>query len=77
MDESATIQIRRDSPKDIKIRGLEILLDDKRVANLKYGQSVSLKVCPGSHVLKVTNSLYSKSEAFSLEAGETAHFSSR
>ncbi|HEY3781759.1 MAG TPA: hypothetical protein VGL56_11785 [Fimbriimonadaceae bacterium] len=70
----ATVEIRRDWDKDIKIRGLDVLLDGVSVGNLKYGSVLSLAIEPGTHELKVTNSLYSKSEEFTAEEGETVIF---
>ena len=71
---AGTLEIRRDSDRDIKIRGLEVLLDGQPIGNLPYGESILVPVEPGAHKLKVTNSLYSKSEEFTVEEGQTIAF---
>jgi len=69
--------ISRDSPKDIKIRGLFVLLDGKEVANVAYGKTFEMSLKPGPHTLKVTNNLYSKVVELDLKEGETATFAAR
>jgi hypothetical protein len=70
----AKLSIRRDSPKDIKIRGLFILVDGREVANLTYGQSFEMVISPGEHTLKATNNLYSRSTTFIAEPDRTYAF---
>lgn len=70
----ATLIVRRTSPRDIKIRGLELLLDGRHADNLAYGDEVQIDVSPGSHEVKVTNSLYTKSASFTAEPNEIITF---
>ena len=71
--DSANIHISRDAERDIKMRGLEVLLDDEFVENLKFGMEVTRTVVPGDHVVKITNKLYSAKLAISTKPGETIH----
>ena len=71
---SAKISVSRTSPKDIKIRGLEVLLDNKTIKDLQFGETFEHEVTPGKHTLKVNNTLYNKSVDFDVQAGQTAKF---
>lgn len=53
----------------MKIRRLQVLLDGEHWADIEFGQTISRVVDPGPHVLKVTNSVYSKQIEFT--AGPT------
>jgi len=71
---SATITITRRSPKDVKQRHIFISLDGETIAELAYGQAVSRKVEPGTHVLRAHNTLVWKTRQCDLAPGEHAHF---
>jgi len=60
----ATVIVRRSSINDIKIRGIEVLIDGVLVANLQYGQTIETNVEPGTHTITVTNRLNTKSLEF-------------
>lgn len=66
--------MNRNSPRDIKVRGLEVYFDGKFVANLQFGRAVRLSVAPGEHELKVTNTLYTQKRTLRLEAGQELSF---
>src|SRR5438270_2888023 len=51
----AQITIRRDTPEDIQLRQVIVKLDGAQVAELLYGDSVTIPVSPGSHKLRVDN----------------------
>ena len=51
----AKITIRRTSPDDIQLRQIIVKLDGRRVAELIYGQTVTIPVTPGRHRLRVDN----------------------
>jgi hypothetical protein len=70
----ARLVIARDSPKDIKIRGLFVFVDGKEVANIAYGDKFEMSLAPGQHTLKVTNKLYAKNEDLDLKEGEVAEY---
>jgi hypothetical protein len=40
-----------------------------------YGQTVTLEVSPGAHVLRVDNTLFKKRLSFTIEPGEHLEFS--
>lgn len=66
--------VARDLQNDIKIRGLRILLDGEQVADLSYGRTYETSLAPGTHKLKVTNTLSSKEETIEVKPGDTLHF---
>jgi len=70
----ATVIVSRTSDHDLKFRGIEILLDGKFIANLKYGDTFDFEVEPGRHTLMATNRLKSKAIEFEARDGETVEF---
>ena len=52
---AAQITIRRTSPDDIQLRQIIVKLDGQRVAELLYGDTVTIPVSPGPHKLRVDN----------------------
>jgi len=68
------ILIKRNSPKDIKIRGLQIFLDDKFVGDLLYNRQLELEGTPGKHVLKATNTLFTTKLEIEARDGEELEF---
>jgi hypothetical protein len=51
----ARITIRRTSPDDIQLRQIIVKIDNKPVAELMYGGTVTIPVTPGRHRLRVDN----------------------
>jgi hypothetical protein len=51
----AQITIRRTSPDDIQLRQVIVKLDGKPVADLVYGDTVTIPVTPGRHRLRIDN----------------------
>jgi hypothetical protein len=72
--ESGSLVVSRDADNDIKMRGLDVFVDGTHVANLAYGKETSLSLDIGEHTLKVSNSLYSKSDSFEIGSGETVRY---
>ena len=72
--ETATIEVRRTSDRDIKMRLLMVVLDGKEMASLKFGESWSTRIAPGPHTLRITNHLFSLEAALDLAEGEIAAF---
>lgn len=70
----ATLIVSRTSEKDLKFRGIEILVDGNFVGNLLFGDTIQVEIPPGTHVLKATNRFKSSSADFEAEAGQTIHF---
>jgi hypothetical protein len=62
------------SENDLKMRGIEVILDDVFVGDIAYGRSLKLPISPGSHTLKVTNRLKSRKIEFQAAPGETVRF---
>jgi hypothetical protein len=52
---AAQITIRRNSPDDIQLRQIIVKLDGHRVAELLYGDTVTIPAQPGRHKLRVDN----------------------
>jgi len=72
--DSAVVRVSRTSPRDIGFRGLEVFLDDKFAVNLQFGETRDLRLPSGEHTLRVTNSLYTKRDSFTVNPGETMAF---
>lgn len=73
MDQARLI-VSRTSERDLKIRGIEVILDGILIGDLAFGKSVEVEIAPGSHLLKVTNLLKSKQIEFEATEGETIRF---
>lgn len=67
---NGSILVSRNSPRDIKVRGLEVYIDDIFAANLQFGRAVKVDVAPGEHEVRVTNTLYSAKISLSVADGE-------
>src|SRR5438477_7317699 len=52
---SAKITVTRDSPDDVQKRQVIVSLDGQRVGELLFGDSLTLPVLPGRHMLRVDN----------------------
>ena len=66
----ARIILTRDSDDDIKMRGLEVFVDDEFIKDISFGSFASTDVAPGEHIVKVTNRLYTKRLAISAKSGD-------
>ncbi len=71
---TSRVTVRRQSPNDMGVREIAVLLDGERIAWLKYGEEVTVDVPPGPHTLKVDNTLFKKQLAFDVSVGEHATF---
>ncbi len=69
-----TLQVVRNSPRDIKIRDLYVLVDGEQVGTLGYGETFDRQLPAGPHTISATNRLYTKTEEFDLKEGETVTF---
>jgi len=69
--ERAAIVVKRDAEKDIKMRSLDVYVDDQFSVDLTYPGEYRAEVDPGDHSVKVSNRLYSRSLRVPLKAGET------
>ena len=69
-----TLTVVRNSPDDIKMRDLYVSVDELPEWNLQFADTRSIQLSPGEHRVKITNRLFSKSETFTLAAGQTTSF---
>jgi hypothetical protein len=65
-----SITIRRNSPDDVQQRQVIVKLDGERVAELLYGDSVTLPVQPCRHRLRVDNTWNWKTLDLDLKPGD-------
>jgi hypothetical protein len=70
----ARITVARDSPDDVGDRQIILSLDSQRWTALVFGKSATREVAPGSHRLKVDNTLFRKTVDFEVGPGEEARF---
>ena len=71
----ASIFIRRTAADDVQQRQVIVKLDGHRVAQLLYGQSVTIPTTSGPHHLTVDNTWNRKSLELALAPGERRAFS--
>lgn len=74
MDQLARIVIARDGDRDIRIRSLDVFINDEFAADVAFGKSVTREVPAGAHKVKVSNRLFSREAVVELKPGETARF---
>jgi hypothetical protein len=70
----ATITVKRQSKEDVGYREVILLLDGEHLAILNHGDVITREIPPGTHRLKATNTLFSKTLDFTLNVGEHASF---
>jgi plastocyanin len=70
----AHLTVSRTSDRDLKIRGIEVLLDGESLGSLAFGRSLERDIEVGHHTLKVTNRLNSRPAEFDASPGETVKF---
>jgi hypothetical protein len=68
------VTVTRTSEEDFKSRQVVVTLDDRRLGDLLWGDSVTIEVAPGTHRLRVHNTLVWKNVDFSVGPGEQAFF---
>jgi len=68
------ITISRQHDADVQQRQILVCLDRGKTVTLMFGQKLTQEVKPGSHVLKVNNTLFWKTIRFTVEAGEHLEF---
>jgi hypothetical protein len=70
----ASVTVTRTSDEDFKQRQLILFLDDVRIATLLFGDSVTQDVQPGSHRIRVSNTLVWKTVEFTAHPGDQIYF---
>lgn len=73
MDPSS-VTITRTHQSDFRQRQLIITLDGERLGDLMFGDAISRDVAPGSHTLRVSNTLVWKTVSFDVKPGEQVRF---
>ena len=68
------ITISRQHDADVQQRQILASLDQGKTVTLMFGQTMTQEVKPGSHVLKVNNTLFWKTVRFTIEPGEHLEF---
>jgi hypothetical protein len=72
---SGRITVSRTSEEDVRIRQLVVSIDAKAAGTLLFGQSLTTELEPGSHRLRVHNTLVWRTADFHVHAGEHVRFS--
>jgi hypothetical protein len=70
----ASVTIARTHASDVGLRQLVITLDGERLGDLLFGESVQRDVSPGSHRVRVSNTLVWKTLDFEVKPGEQVRF---
>ena len=69
-----SVTLSREHPDDCGQRQVFARLDEDLRAVLVFGQSVTLEIKPGAHLLRIHNTLVWKRINFTIEAGEHLNF---
>jgi hypothetical protein len=70
----ASITVTRNARNDFQQRQLIVYLDDERLGDLMFGQTLSRDIEPGPHRLRVSNTLVWKTVTFDVKPGEQVRF---
>src|SRR5581483_4418036 len=70
----AVLTIHRTAPSDMQERELYVSVDGGPNTILRFGDSVTLRLIPGHHRLRVHNTLSRRHAAFDAAAGEEIRF---
>jgi hypothetical protein len=70
----ARITISRTLPIDVGQRQVYVSLDGERIATLLFGESVTRAIAPGSHKIRLNNTLVWKTLRFDAEPGADIEF---
>ena len=68
------VTVSRTDERDVQQRQIYARVDDTAQRTLMFGESFTLDLEPGSHTLKVNNTLYWKTVRFAVEPGEHVEF---
>jgi hypothetical protein len=70
----AAVTVTRTSEEDFKSRQLIVWIDGTRVATLEWGDSITKELEPGSHTIRVSNTLVWKTAEFTMHPGQQVFF---
>jgi hypothetical protein len=68
------LTIHRTSALDEQTRQIICALDGRRLGQLLFGESFTCEIAPGSHTLRVHNTLVWKTRRFEAEPGAHVHY---
>ena len=68
------ITVTRNSADDVRIRQLEVSIDGKPAGTLLFGESLTRELAPGSHRLRVHNTLVWRTADLEIQPGEHVRF---
>jgi hypothetical protein len=66
----ATLTVVRDTPDDVQDRWVRLWLDGNFWEILRYGQTLSLNIAPGRHILRAHNTLNAYTLEFDAAPGD-------
>ena len=70
----SSVTVSRTSDDDFKARQLVIWIDGEKIGDLMFGETFSRDVAPGTHTLRVSNTLVWKTVSFDVKAGDQVRF---
>lgn len=70
----ASVTVTRNAKNDFQQRQLIVYLDDERLGDLMFGETISRDIQPGPHRLRVSNTLVWKTVTFDVKPGEQVRF---
>ena len=71
---AARLLVTRDSDRDVRNRQIFVSLDGTNLGDLLYGGRILREIAPGSHRVRIHNTLFWKTLEFEAAPGETVHF---
>lgn len=71
---SARITVTRNAPDDVQMRQVVILLDGHPAGELLFGDSLTIPVVPGQHLLRVDNTWNHKQLEVDVRPGDHLQF---
>ena len=72
---SARVSITRNHPEDVQDRVVKLWVDGEPAGRLPYGQTVTVDVAPGRHIVKAHNTLFGTTLEFDAAPGEEIRLS--
>lgn len=70
----ASVTVTRNAKNDFQQRQLIVFLDDERLGDLMFGQTISRDIQPGPHRLRVSNTLVWKTVMFDVKPAQQVRF---
>lgn len=70
----ATLVVRRDSARDVKMRNVDVYIDGKMEGRLGFGESKSFEVEPGDRHVRFDNTWAKKELDLTFEDGDRREF---